>query len=77
MKSCCQLPLARGLEATNCNPVFDQLNQGARVQSVNTGKLVPNPAKGGVTAIGKRPVGAAAFVSAQAEMPRLVSGRLE
>jgi hypothetical protein len=60
------LPLARGIEATNCNPVFDQLNQGARVQSVNTGKLVPNPAKGGVTADGL-----------PAEMQRLVSERLE
>ena len=57
--------------------MFDQLNQGARVQSVNTGKLVPNPAKGGVTAIGKRPVGAAVFVSAQAERQRPVSERLE
>ncbi len=57
--------------------MFDQLNQGARVQSVNTGKLVPNPAKGGVTAIDKRPVGAAVFVSAQAEMQRPVSERLE
>ncbi len=28
------------------------------MQSVNTWKLVPNPAKGGVTAFGKRPVGA-------------------
>lgn len=28
------------------------------MQSVNTGKLVPNPAKGGVTAFGQRPVGA-------------------
>jgi hypothetical protein len=71
------LPLARGPEATNCNPVFDQLNQGARVQSVNTGKLVPNPDKGGVIAFGPRPVGAPVFVSARAEMQPLVSERLE
>jgi hypothetical protein len=77
MRTCCQLPLARGTEATNCNLVFDQLNQGARVQSVNTGKLVPKPAIGGVTAFGQRPVGAPVFVSAQAQMLRLVSGRLE
>ena len=47
------------------------------MQSVNTGKLVPNPAKGGVTAFGKRPVGAPVFVSAPAEMQRPVSERLE
>ena len=34
------------------------------MQSVNTGKLVPNPAKGGATAFGQRPVGAPVFVSA-------------
>jgi MOSC domain-containing protein YiiM len=44
--------------------VFDQLNQPGRLQSVNVGKLVPNPAKGGVTAFGKRPVEGPVFVRA-------------
>jgi MOSC domain-containing protein YiiM len=40
-----------------------QLAPAARVQSVNVGKLVPNPAKGGITAFGKRPVDGPVFVS--------------
>jgi MOSC domain-containing protein YiiM len=44
--------------------VFDQPNQAGRVHSVNIGKLVPNPAKGGVTAFGKRPVDGPVFVRA-------------
>jgi MOSC domain-containing protein YiiM len=51
--------------------VFDQLDPGAGVQSINVGKLVPNPAKGGVTAFGKRPVEGPVFVSA----PECAKGR--
>ena len=44
--------------------MFDQLSQAGWLQSVNVGKLMPNPAKGGVTAFGKRPVEGPVFVSA-------------
>jgi MOSC domain-containing protein YiiM len=42
--------------------VSDQLSKTGWLQSVNIGQLMPNPAKGGVTAFGKKPVEGPVFI---------------
>jgi MOSC domain-containing protein YiiM len=51
-------------------PAGERGGVGGRVRSVNVGALVDNPAKGNFTAIGKRPVGGAVWVSS----PRVLRG---